>query len=50
MVVSSSELTEAKRIVHQIDQKAFLSIINVHVVEGQGFTYLKPQTRLLKKL
>lgn len=50
MVVSSSELTEAKRIVHEIDEKAFLSIINVHEVEGQGFTYLKPQTRLLKKL
>ncbi|WP_274661637.1 YitT family protein [Enterococcus lactis] len=49
MVVSSSELTEAKRIVHEIDEKAFLSIINVHEVEGQGFTYLKPQTRLLKK-
>ena len=48
MVVSSSELNEVKRIVHEIDEKAFLSIINVHEVEGEGFTYLKPQTKLFK--
>ena len=46
MVVSSSELNEVKRIVHEIDEKAFLSIINVHEVEGEGFTYLKPQSKL----
>ena len=49
MVVSSSELNEVKRIVHEIDEKAFLSIINVHEVEGEGFTYLKPQTKLFKR-
>ncbi|EMF0084431.1 YitT family protein [Enterococcus hirae] len=50
MVVSSSELNEVKRIVHEIDEKAFLSIINVHEVQGEGFTYLKPQTKLFKRI
>lgn len=50
MVVSSSELNEVKRIVHEIDEKAFLSIVNVHEVEGEGFTYLKPQTKLFKRI
>ena len=50
MVVSSSELNKVKRIVHEIDEKAFLSIINVHEVEGEGFTYLKPQTKLFKRI
>ena len=50
MVVSSSELNEVKRIVHELDEKAFLSIINVHEVEGEGFTYLKPQTKFLKNV
>lgn len=49
MVVSSSELNEVKRIVHHLDKKAFLSIINVHEVEGEGFTYLKPQIKLLQR-
>lgn len=50
IVVSSSELTEVKRIIHEIDEKAFVSVINVHEVEGEGFTYLKPQAKLLKRL
>ncbi|NJE64484.1 YitT family protein [Enterococcus durans] len=50
IVVSSSEITELKRIIHDIDEKAFVSVINVHEVEGEGFTYLKPQTKLLKRL
>ncbi|MBE6171378.1 MAG: YitT family protein, partial [Enterococcus faecium] len=45
MVVSARELNEVKRIIHEIDEHAFLSILNVHEVEGEGFTYLKPQTR-----
>ena len=50
IVVSSSEITEVKRIIHDIDEKAFVSVINVHEVEGEGFTYLEPQTKLLKRL
>ncbi|MDA9429530.1 Transporter [Enterococcus mundtii 1A] len=50
MVVSTRELNEVKRIIHEIDEHAFLSILNVHEVEGEGFTYLKPQTRRYKKI
>ncbi|WP_375148411.1 YitT family protein [Enterococcus mundtii] len=50
MVVSARELNEVKRIIHEIDEHAFLSILNVHEVEGEGFTYLKPQTRRFKKI
>lgn len=50
MVVSARELNEVKRIIHEIDEQAFLSILNVHEVEGEGFTYLKPQTRRFKKI
>ncbi|PQC32802.1 YitT family protein [Enterococcus mundtii] len=50
MVVSARELNEVKRIIHEIDEHAFLSILNVHEVEGEGFTYLKPQTKRFKKI
>lgn len=50
MVVSARELNDVKRIIHEIDEHAFLSILNVHEVEGEGFTYLKPQTRRFKKI
>lgn len=50
MVVSARELNEVKRIIHEIDEHAFLSILNVHEVEGEGFTYLKPQTNRFKKM
>ncbi|AZP92568.1 YitT family protein [Enterococcus mundtii] len=50
MVVSTRELNEVKRIIHEIDEHAFLSILNVHEVEGEGFTYLKLQTRRYKKI
>ncbi|MBO0462549.1 YitT family protein [Enterococcus sp. DIV1298c] len=50
MVVSSRELNEVKRIINEIDEHAFLSVLNVHEVEGEGFTYLKPQTKRFKKM
>lgn len=49
-VVSPRELHEVKEIIHEIDSTAFVSIINVHEVEGEGFTYLKPQTKILQFL
>ncbi|KAF1298082.1 hypothetical protein BAU15_09545 [Enterococcus sp. JM4C] len=49
MVVSAREISEIKRIVHEFDSTAFISVLNVHEVEGEGFTYLKPQTRLLRR-
>ncbi|MHC5248245.1 YitT family protein [Enterococcus sp. LJL90] len=48
MVVSPRELRQVKEIVIGVDPKAFFSVINVHEVEGEGFTYLKPQVKLFK--
>ncbi|MFV0560876.1 MAG: YitT family protein [Enterococcus sp.] len=49
IVVSIREISEVKRIVNEIDPQAFLSVVNVHEVEGEGFTYLKPQNKFWKK-
>lgn len=48
IVVSPQEINEVKKIVHSIDEKAFISITNVHDVDGEGFTFLKPQRRRFK--
>ena len=50
MVVSGREISgEVKRIVADFDQQAFVSVINVHEVEGEGFTYLRPKSRFLQR-
>lgn len=49
MVVSAREVSEVKEIVHDLDEKAFISVINVHEVVGEGFTYKKPKNILFKK-
>lgn len=49
IVISPRELKEAKQIIHSIDNQAFVSVINVHEVEGEGFTYLKPQVKLFQR-
>lgn len=49
MVVSVREISEVKRIVHDFDAQAFVSVINVHEVEGEGFTYLRPKSRFLQR-
>ncbi|MGM0124491.1 YitT family protein [Enterococcus sp. AZ194] len=49
IVVSAREISEIKRIVHEFDTTAFISVLNVHEVEGEGFTYLKPQSSFLKR-
>lgn len=49
VVVSPSEIIEVKRIVHELDPTAFLSVINVHEAIGEGFTYAKPSKKLFKK-
>lgn len=38
-VVAPNEIALIKRIIAQHDEKAFISIINVHEVLGEGFTY-----------
>ena len=45
IVVSQQEINEVKKLIHSVDEKAFILISNVHDVEGEGFTYLKPQRR-----
>ncbi|WP_396139227.1 YitT family protein [Enterococcus asini] len=49
MVVSAREVSEVKRIIHEYDEQAFVSVINVHEVEGEGFTYLRPKKKLFAK-
>lgn len=38
-VVSQSEITEVKRIIAKYDKRAFVSVIDVNEVIGEGFTY-----------
>ena len=40
-VVSQSEVTEVKRIITKYDKRAFVSILDVNEVVGEGFTYDK---------
>lgn len=49
MVVSARELSQVKRIIASHDPNAFLSVLNVHEVEGEGFSYLKPKKSLFKQ-
>lgn len=49
IVVSAREISEIKRIVQEFDPTAFVSVLNVHEVEGEGFTYLRPQTSILRR-
>ncbi|QPB59750.1 YitT family protein [Enterococcus faecalis] len=49
-VVSPREIMEVKRIANEIDEKAFVSIINVHEAIGEGFTYAKPSKQRRFKL
>ncbi|EOT42722.1 YitT family protein [Enterococcus dispar ATCC 51266] len=50
MVVTSREVMEVKRIIAEFDQQAFISVINVHEVSGEGFTYKRPKKNFFKKL
>lgn len=49
VVVSPSEVIEIKRIIHELDPKAFISILNVHEAIGEGFSYSRPSRTWLKK-
>ena len=48
MVVTSREVMEVKRIIAEYDSQAFISVINVHEVTGEGFTYKRPKKNFLK--
>lgn len=45
LIISPSEVIEIKEIVQTIDFDAFLSIIDVHEVIGEGFSYDKPSKK-----
>ncbi|MHC5267562.1 YitT family protein [Enterococcus sp. LJL98] len=47
MVMTPREITLAKRLIHEQDPQAFISIINVHEVHGEGFSYLLPKRKPL---
>lgn len=49
IVVSQREISSVKEITNNIDPTAFISVINVHEVAGEGFTYLKPKRKLIKR-
>ena len=49
IVITPREISEVKRIVKEVDSTAFVSVINVHEVEGEGFSYLKPKMRLFSR-
>ncbi|MDR1781394.1 MAG: YitT family protein [Bacilli bacterium] len=49
LVLSPSEIMEVRRIIRDIDKRAFISIINVHEAIGEGFTYLRPTPYILRK-
>lgn len=49
VVVSPAELITVKRIIEEIDPKAFVSIFNVHEAIGEGFTYQRPPRFSLRK-
>lgn len=45
MVVSPRELAAVKAILQEVDQEAFVAVLNVHEVAGAGFTYQQKPTR-----
>lgn len=49
IVVSPREISEVKRIVNEADPRSFVSVINVHEVQGEGFSYLKPKNRIFSR-
>ena len=46
-VISPRELTALKRIVERYDPKAFISVLDVTEVVGEGFTYDRPKKKFL---
>ncbi|HLQ39820.1 MAG TPA: YitT family protein [Tetragenococcus sp.] len=48
IVITPREISTVKDIIETVDPHAFVSIINVHDVQGEGFSYLRPKINLLK--
>ncbi|MDR3189998.1 MAG: YitT family protein [Lactobacillaceae bacterium] len=49
-VVDPSEIHKVRQLVHEIDQKAFVTIVNTSETVGEGFTYLIPKKKSLLSL
>lgn len=46
IVLTPREISQAKEIIHEFDKNAFISIINVHEVLGEGFSYKRKKKKL----
>lgn len=46
-VVDPSEMHKVRQLIHEIDPKAFVTIVNTSETLGEGFTYLKPKKKSL---
>lgn len=44
-VVDPSEMHKVRQLIHEIDPKAFVTIVNTSETLGEGFTYLKPKKK-----
>lgn len=50
LVVTPREISAVKNIIDAVDPHAFVSILNVHDVQGEGFSYLRPKINYLKQI
>lgn len=48
-VISSNELPQLKEIIKAEDENAFYSVMNVHEIAGEGFSYNRKKTRLFMR-
>lgn len=46
MVLTPREISQAKEVIHEFDKNAFISVINVHEVLGEGFSYKRKKKKL----
>jgi uncharacterized membrane-anchored protein YitT (DUF2179 family) len=50
IVLSPQEVVIVKEVMRELDPRAFISIMNVHEVVGEGFTYDAEKRKMLKRL
>lgn len=46
IVLTPREISQAKEVIHEFDKNAFISVINVHEVLGEGFSYKRKKKKL----
>ncbi len=47
IIVTPREISSVKQIVNDVDPQAFITVSNVHEVQGEGFSYSRPKRRKL---